>query len=65
MLMHAVKHWTEHQDQNGEVKARTAEALGMYKPSGRTAISTNQTPQSSQGLNHQPKSTRGGGGGDP
>uniref|UniRef100_UPI00402B7EF4 uncharacterized protein LOC143313154 n=1 Tax=Arvicanthis niloticus TaxID=61156 RepID=UPI00402B7EF4 len=27
---------------------------------GRTTISTNQTPQGSQGLNHQPKSTHGG-----
>jgi hypothetical protein len=26
---------------------------------GRTTISTNQTPQSFQGLNHQPKSTHG------
>jgi hypothetical protein len=29
-------------------------------PIGRTTISTNQTPQSSQGLNYQPKSTHGG-----
>jgi hypothetical protein len=27
---------------------------------GRTTISTNQTPKSSQGLNHQPRSTHGG-----
>jgi hypothetical protein len=26
---------------------------------GRTTISTNQIPQSSQGLNHQPRSTHG------
>jgi len=31
-----------------------------FNPIGRTTISTNQIPQSSQGLNHQPKSTHGG-----
>ena len=31
-----------------------------YNPTGRTTVSTNQTPQSSQELNHQPKSTHGG-----
>jgi hypothetical protein len=30
-----------------------------YNLIGRTTISTNQTPQSSQGLSHQPKSTHG------
>jgi hypothetical protein len=33
---------------------------GVCKLTGRTTISTNQTPESSQGLNHQPKSTYGG-----
>ena len=31
----------------------------VCKPIRRTIISTNQTPQSSQGLNYQPKSTHG------
>jgi hypothetical protein len=39
-------------------KAEGAE--GVCDPIGRTTISTNQTPQSFQTLNHQPKSTRGG-----
>jgi hypothetical protein len=38
----------------------TKGAEGVRNPIGRTTISTNQTPRSSQGLNHQPKSTHGG-----
>jgi hypothetical protein len=41
----------------GGVRERTEGAKGVYNPVGKTTISTNQTPQSSQGLNHQPKST--------
>jgi len=33
---------------------------GVFNPIGRTTIWTNQTPQSSQGQDHQPKSTHGG-----
>jgi hypothetical protein len=32
-------------------------AEGVYNPIGQTIISTNETPHSSQELNHQPKST--------
>jgi hypothetical protein len=35
-------------------------ALDRCNPIGRTTLSTNQNPQSSQGLNYQPKSTFGG-----
>jgi hypothetical protein len=35
-------------------------AEGVYSPLGRTTISANQYPQSSQGLNHKPKGTHGG-----
>jgi hypothetical protein len=56
MQMYEYKHWTERGHPNGEVKARTVGTEGVYKPVGRTTISTNQIPQSSQGLNHQPKS---------
>jgi hypothetical protein len=34
----------------------TEGAEGICSPIGRTTISTNQTLQRSQGLNHQPKS---------
>jgi hypothetical protein len=42
-----------------EVRERTEEAEKFCNPIGRTTISNNQTHQSSQGLNHQPKSTNG------
>jgi hypothetical protein len=40
--MFAGNHWTEHWVPNGGVRERT-------NPIGRTTISTNQTPQNSQG----------------
>jgi hypothetical protein len=58
-LMLSVNHWTEHRVPNGGVRERTEGAEGVYNPIGRTTISANQTPQSSQGLNHQPKITHG------
>jgi hypothetical protein len=39
---------------------RTQGAEGVSNPIEGTTIWTNQYPQSSQGLNHQPKSTHGG-----
>jgi hypothetical protein len=53
-------HCTEHGVPNGEVRERTKGVEDVGNPIGRTTISTNQTLQSSQGLNHQPKSTHGG-----
>jgi hypothetical protein len=47
-------------DSNGGVRKRTEGAEGVCNPIGRTTISTIQTPQSSQGLNHQQTSTHGG-----
>jgi len=35
-------------------------AVGVCSPIGRTTMSTNQTPHSSQGINHQPMNTHGG-----
>jgi hypothetical protein len=58
--MLAANHWTEHVVSNGGVRERTELAEGVCTPIGRTAIPTNQATQSSQGLNHQPKSTYGG-----
>jgi len=60
MWMHTAKHWTEHVDHNGEVRARTVGAERVCNLIiGRTTISTNQTSWSSQGLKHQPKVHRG------
>jgi hypothetical protein len=58
-------YWTVHRVPNGGVVERTEGAEGVCNPIGRTTISANQTPsshppQSSQGLNHQPKSTNVG-----
>jgi len=50
----------ENRAPNGGVRKRTEGAEGVCNPIGRTTISTNQTVQSSQGLNHQPKSIHGG-----
>jgi hypothetical protein len=41
-------HWTEHRVLNGGVIERTEGAEGVCNPIGRTTISTNQIPQSSQ-----------------
>jgi hypothetical protein len=57
---YTAKHWTEHGDPNREVRARTVGAEGVCNPIGRATISTSQTSQSSQELNHHPKSTHGG-----
>jgi hypothetical protein len=53
-------HWTEHRVPNGRARERTQGAEGVCSPIGGTTIWTNQYPQSSQLLNHQPKSTQGG-----
>ena len=42
-----------------KVRGRAEGAEGDCNPVGRTTISTNQTPQSSQRLNHQTKSIHG------
>jgi hypothetical protein len=51
---------TEHRLPSRGVRERTEGAEGVCSPIEGTTISTNQTPQSSQGLNHQPKGTPGG-----
>jgi hypothetical protein len=45
-------HWTEHRVPNEGTRERTQGVEGVYSPIG----GTNQYPQSSQGLNYQPKS---------
>ena len=50
MQMHAANHQTEHEDHNGGVRIRAEGVGGVFKPIGKTTISTNQTLQSSQGL---------------
>jgi hypothetical protein len=62
MQMLIDNHQTEHADTNGRVRGRTKGAEGVCNPIRRITISINQTnfPQSSQELNHQPKSIHGG-----
>ena len=59
MQILTANHQTEPGDPNGRDRGRTEGAEGVCNTIGRT-ISTNQTTQSSQGLNHQPKSIHGG-----
>jgi hypothetical protein len=54
----AANNRTEHGNLNGGVRGRTEGAERVYSPI--RSISTNQIPQSSQWLNHRPKSTHGG-----
>jgi len=62
MRMLAANHWTGHRDCNERVRERTEGAEWVCILIGRTTMSTNESPPtpSSQGLNHQPKSTHGG-----
>ena len=57
--MLSTKHWTEHGVHSGGVRERTEGDEMVCSPVGGTTISTKQISQSSQGLNHQPKSTNG------
>jgi hypothetical protein len=50
-----INNWTEPRVPNGRVRERTEGAEGVCNLIEKT-ISTNQTLQNSQGLNHQPKS---------
>jgi len=58
--MLAANYQTEHRDLSGGVRERIEGSEGFCNTIGRTTISTNQTPQNSQGLNYHPNSTRGG-----
>jgi hypothetical protein len=49
-----------HRVPNGGARERTQGAEGVCSPTEGRTILTNQYPQSSQGLNHQPKDTHGG-----
>jgi hypothetical protein len=61
MGMLSANYQTEQRDPNDSVRGRTE---GDCNPTGRTTISTNQTPPPNparaQGLNHHPKSINGG-----
>jgi hypothetical protein len=50
-------HCNEREDHNGGVTGRIEGVEVVCNPIGKTTITTNQMPQSSQGLNHQQKST--------
>ena len=58
--MFTANHWTEHRVPNREAREKTEGAEGAWSPIGGTTIRIYQNPQSSQRLNHQPKSTHGG-----
>jgi hypothetical protein len=58
--MFTANHWTEHGTPKGGVRERTEGAEVVCNPIGKTTLSINQTSQSSQGLNHLPKSTHWG-----
>jgi hypothetical protein len=58
-LILAAYHWTEHKVPNEGARERTQEAERFSSPIGET-IWTNQYPQSSQGLHHQPKKSHCG-----
>jgi hypothetical protein len=60
MQMLAANHQTEHMNPDRGVGVKTEGVEGVCKPMERTTKSTNQTPQSFQQLNHQPKSTHEG-----
>jgi hypothetical protein len=59
MQILTANHWTVPGDCNGRVRGRAEGAERDCNPIGRTAVSTNQTLQSSQGINHQSKSVHG------
>jgi hypothetical protein len=52
--------WTEHRVPNGGARERTQRVGGVCSSIGGTTIRTNQYPQRSLGLTHQPKKTHGG-----
>jgi hypothetical protein len=56
----AHSHWMEHRVPQEGARERTLEAEGVCSPIKGTTIWTNQYPQNSLGLNHQPYSTHGG-----
>jgi hypothetical protein len=56
MQILTTNHQTEPGAPNGRVRGRTEGVEGKCNPIGRTKVSINWTLQSSQELNHQPKS---------
>jgi hypothetical protein len=60
MQMLIANHQTENGVSNGKVRGRTEGTEWACNPTWRATISTNQTSQSSQGLNNQPKITHEG-----
>ena len=54
-----VNHWTEPENSNGRVKGSAVGVEEDCNPTGRTTVSTNQIPQSFQGLSHQPNNLYG------
>lgn len=59
MQMYTARYCTQNRDPKVQVRARTVVAKPVCNIKGRITISTNQTAQMPQGLNHQPKNTEG------
>ena len=59
MQILTANHQIETGDPNGKDRGRTEGAEGVCNTIGRTTISTNQSPRSSQRINHHPKGTQG------
>jgi hypothetical protein len=57
--MLAANQWTGRGVPNRGIREGTEGVEGVCNPIGRTTISTNYTPQNSQRLSHQQRSTRG------
>jgi hypothetical protein len=58
--MLTTNHGTEQRNPSGGVRRRNEGPEEVCNPIGETTKSTNQTPQSSQELNYQPKNTHRG-----
>jgi hypothetical protein len=58
--MHEATHVTEYRELSENIRVRTEGAEGFWNPIRGSTITTNQTTQSSEGLNQKPKSTHGG-----
>jgi hypothetical protein len=57
MQMLAANHWTEYRDPNGGIRGKTEGAKEDCNPIERTTTRFPHARKSSQGENHQPKST--------
>jgi hypothetical protein len=57
--MLTTNHWTLPRDSYGKVRGKNKGAEEDCNPIGRAKLSTNQSPQSNQGISHQTKYIHG------